>query len=457
MSLLARVAVAAACIALGVFYVVAANTHAERVNVSKARGDQSGYLWDAQNVYKNWHGEQPPIVLGERNRMPIYAAFLALVWDPAVTNDEYFVVGRRANVYLSLALVVLLACVLLWLLPRHGAVNLIGVFTFGYFIYKAGYTQSELLFYFFFFLTFLGCWGLLVSRPDRRAVGLSLLTGVLAAVSHLTKAAMLPFLAIFLGVFGLKALWQFFDRRRSGTGEPTRDLVRQTLMAVVFTAAFLAVLWPYISTSKRVFGHYFYNVATTFCVWYDNWAQASVGTRLHGDGVGWPTMPESELPSASRYWREHSIGQIAARIGHGLEDIVIRSYTTYGHFKYLTLYLAVLGALVLTRRSIMARMTWDQVWLAGFLAVYGFVFLLAIAFYEPISGTGTARFFLAHMLPLFYTATRIIGARGLRDVSWTLAGTRVTLAHFQWLVTGTLALDVVFGVWPRLMTTYGGF
>ena len=83
MNPLARVAVAAACIALGVFYVVAANTHAERVNVSKARGDQSGYLWDAQNVYKNWHGEQPPIVLGERNRMPIYAAFLALVWDPA--------------------------------------------------------------------------------------------------------------------------------------------------------------------------------------------------------------------------------------------------------------------------------------------------------------------------------------------------------------------------------------
>ena len=339
-----RAAVVAGCVGLAAFYVVAANTHAERVNLSKARGDQSGYLWDAQNVYKNWHGEQPPIVLGERNRMPVYAAFLALVWDPAQTNDEFFEVGRRANIYLSLGLVVLLAAVLLWLLPRHAAVNLSGVVVFGYFIYKAGYTQSELLFYFFFFLTFLGCWTLLVSSPDRGALGAALVTGALAGVSHLTKAAMLPFVAIFLGIFGVRALWIFMAARRTAPGNASRGLVRQTLTAVVFTAAFLAVLWPYISTSKRVFGHYFYNVATTFCVWYDNWAQASVGTRLHGDGVGWPTMPESELPSASRYWREHTIQQIATRIGNGLEDIVIRSYTTYGFFKYLTLYLAMLGA-----------------------------------------------------------------------------------------------------------------
>ncbi len=447
----------AVCIALGVFYVVAANTHAERVNLSKARGDQSGYLWDAQNVYKNWHGEQPPIVLGERNRMPVYAGFLALVWDPAQTNDEFFEVGRRANIYLSLGLVVLLACVLVVGLPRHAAVNLTGVVTFGYFVYKAGYTQSELLFYFFFFLTFLGCWRLLVSAPDRAALGVAAATGAFAGVSHLTKAAMLPFIGIFLGIFGVRALWQFASARRSAAGHATRGLAWQTLTAVVFTVAFLAVLWPYISTSKRVFGQYFYNVATTFCVWYDNWAQESVGTRLHGDGVGWPTMPESELPSASRYWREHTIGQIAARVANGLEDIVIRSYTTYGHFKYLTLYLAMLAALALTCRAVLASMARAHVWLAAFLTVYGVVYLLAIAFYEPISGTGTARFFLAHMLPFFYTATRITTAQPLRDVRWTLGGTPVTLAHLQWFVTATIALDVMFGVWPRLMTTYGGF
>ena len=113
--------------------------------------------------------------------------------------------------------------------------------------------------------------------------------------------------------------------------------------------------------------------------------------------------------------------------------------------------------MILTRRPILWRMARDHVWLAAFLAVYGVVYLLAVAFYEPISGTGTARFLLAHLLPLFYTANRIAGAPALRESRWTLAGTPVTLAHFQWLVTATIALDVMFGVWPRLMTTYGGF
>ena len=62
-----------ATIALSIFYVVAASEHGRRVNTSKARGDQSGYLWDAENVYANWQGRQPPVVIGERNRMPLYA------------------------------------------------------------------------------------------------------------------------------------------------------------------------------------------------------------------------------------------------------------------------------------------------------------------------------------------------------------------------------------------------
>lgn len=457
MTLVKSVAVAAGCLALAAFYVLAANEHAERINLSKARGDQSGYLWDAQNVYKNWHGEQPPIVIGERNRMPVYAGVLALVWDPNQTNDEFFEVGRRANIYLSLGLIALLGGTLLVLLPLHAAVNLTGVVAFGYFIFKAGYTQSELLFYFLFFLTFLGCWRLLSSDPGRRLFGTALVTGVLAAVSHLTKAAMAPFVAIFLGVHAGRSVWAFATARGSASPGATAALLRQTLTAVVVSAAFVGVLWPYLSTSKRVFGHYFYNVNSTFYVWYDNWPQASVGTRLHGDGVGWPTMPAADLPSASRYWREHSLGQITARIGRGLEDIALRSYTTYGYFKYLALYVAMLVALVVTRRQILIAMAKERAWLALFLATYGVVYILATAFYEPTSGTGTARFFLAHVLPFLYAATRIACAPALSTTGWTVGTTAVTLAHFQWLVTATIVLDVLFGVWPRLMTTYGGF
>ena len=63
---------------LTTFYATAAAEHGRRINTSKARGDQSGYLFDAENVYANWHGRRPPTVIGERNRMPVYAGYLAL-------------------------------------------------------------------------------------------------------------------------------------------------------------------------------------------------------------------------------------------------------------------------------------------------------------------------------------------------------------------------------------------
>ena len=120
-------------------------------------------------------------------------------------------------------------------------------------------------------------------------------------------------------------------------------------MAIVFAAAFFVVLWPYLSTSKRVFGHYFYNVNSTFYVWYDDWAHASVGTYSHGDGVGWPTMPESELPSAGRYLREHTAGQIASRIASGFEDMAIKSVQMYEYLPYLVMYLLALSIVLITR------------------------------------------------------------------------------------------------------------
>src|SRR5207302_5269504 len=94
----------------------------------------------------------------------------------------------------------------------------------------------------------------------------------------------------------------------------------------------------YLAANKRAFGSYFYNVNTTFYVWYDDWPQASTGTIKHGDGVGWPDMPVDELPSASRYWREHTIEQIARRVAGGFHDMFDRSYNTYWYLKYLTLY-----------------------------------------------------------------------------------------------------------------------
>ncbi len=227
--------------------------------------------------------------------------------------------------------------------------------------------------------------------------------------------------------------------------------------ALIVGAAFLLVLSPYIRTNKRAFGQYFYNVNTTFYMWYDDWPQASIGTIKHGDGVGWPAMPAEELPSAARYWREHSVSQIVARVGGGFWDMLDRSYNTYWYFKYVVLYLACVLALAVRARKELTAVIRRHVAAALFLLLYGAVYLLGIAFYAPVSGTGTTRFLIAHLTPLFFVLSSLLAASALRTTEWFVAGTRVTLQHFHLLVFVSLAFDIAFVIWPRLMNTYGGF
>src|SRR5207253_1393107 len=160
--------------------------------------DQSGYLGDAENVYANWHLRQPPVLIGDRNRMPLYAGYLALFYHRNLSDPAFFEVAKRANIYLSLALLFILGLIFFRELPPLPAANLTGIVGFGFFVFKAGYAQSELLFYFLLFITFLGCWHLLRGVSGWRAVAIAAGTGVAAALAQLTKAAMLPFVVIFL-------------------------------------------------------------------------------------------------------------------------------------------------------------------------------------------------------------------------------------------------------------------
>ena len=437
-------------VALAGFYLAGALAHATRVNTFKARGDQSGYLWDAENVYANWHGKQPAMLIGERNRMPLYAGFQALFYDPTISDADFFVVGKRRNIYLSLVLLFGLNLVLMRFLPPLPATNLLLIVAFGYFVFKAGYVQSELLFYFLFFVAFLFSFQMLGwNFETRRLVWRAVAAGGLAALAHLTKAAMLPLVGILLAVCAIDAL--------AGLRRYRREATRKILAATVVAAAFAGVLSPYLLSNKRNFGHYFYNVNTTFYLWYDDWPQASIGTIKHGDGVGWPAMPAEELPSASRYWREHTVGQIAARIADDLRDMVERSYKTYWYFSYLSLYLSFAAMLIVKERAAFGALVRTYPAVFAFLGLYAGVYLFGIAFYAPVSGTGTARFLIAHLLPLLFVLSLLFDRAPFRSAEWCVAGSRVKAQHFHLFISALLAFDLSFVIWPGLMTTYGGF
>ena len=135
--------------------------------------------------------------------------------------------------------------------------------------------------------------------------------------------------------------------------------------------------------------------------------------------------------------------------------MAVRSYRTYAYFKYIAWYLAMLAIVILSNTAAFTGLVRRNAALVAFLVLYGLSHLLLIAFYAPISGTGTTRFLIAHLTPFFYAASRYLSHP---EVARTTIGSGpVGVRHLQVLTGIVLAADVAFWIWPRVMTTYGGF
>ena len=437
--------------ALGWFYHAGATRHATEVNRIKAQGDQSAYLAEAKLVFANWTGRNQPPIIQPRNRMPLYPAFLAVFYDPAWSDDEFFVHAKSQTVWLSLGLVATLGMVLWVTLPPILATNVILIITFGVYIFKAGYTQSELLYYTFHFLTFVAMWRLLESPTLASSFGHALLVGGLAALAHLTKAAVLPLMAIFLVVYFVSEVLACVRNR---------NVVRfgwRSAAGLVSAVVFIGLLAPYLANSKKVHGQYFYNLNMSVLVWFDSWPQAGGVIATYGPD-GWPKGPKRLRPGPARYWREHTTTAIAARFANGFRDMLVGSYAMFWYLKFVAVYVLLALALMATTWRSFAEIVRRHRALAVFLALYAAFYLPATAFYEPTSGTGTTRFLMAHITPLMFTLSRYFAVTSLRDrPSWNICQVPVTATHMQLFVLGTVALDLTFTVWPRLMSTYGGF
>jgi hypothetical protein len=191
--------------------------------------------------------------------------------------------ASEIHIRLSLVLLAIVYVAAMRYLPPLPAFNMLLVVGFGYFIFKAGYTQAELPLYVFVFFTFLVFCHLLKTRRPWVSLVLAVVGGALGTVAHLTKASFLPLVGVLVAVLVTSEITRL--ARTVGFGESRSAALKEfgwrSAAAVLVVASFLAVMYPYISTSKRVFGHYFDNVNTTFYVWYDNWPLASWGTYRH--------------------------------------------------------------------------------------------------------------------------------------------------------------------------------
>lgn len=373
----------AAALLIVLLSIYAWEAHARRfaIPTPATQGDQDAYLAYARQM----HGTHFSAV-GERNRMPLFPFLLSFLDRDGPGEAEFLERAQAFNVNLSVG--VLVALYLLWRtrFPDYYSLALTGATAFGVFLHRAVLAQAEVLFYLLFFAAFLLMWRML--RAPR--LWLAVACGGVLALAQLTKASVLPAVILFVTISALKS-W-----RRP------RDL--GLLALVVLT--FLAVLAPYLQTSKRVFGRYFYNVNSTFYIWCDSWDEAKQWSDRHNDRTGWPAALPEEIPSASKYWREHSVAEIPRRFAVGLAWLSARNAKLFGWPKTLLLLAAVAGSLVARRwpvcRQLILRDPFVAIFVAGFFAGY----LLLYAWYMPISHD--SRFVVSLFLPAIFSLSTLI-------------------------------------------------
>ena len=359
-------------------------------NIDMGATDQSTYMEYARLLKAS--GYTYP---GDFNRMPVYPFLLSLVLRQAMPDPKFFIAAKYFNLFLSMFLLAGLAVLFYRRFRPLHALNLILIVAFTVFIYKAGWVQAELLFYFLTSCLFLLMWRLL----QRPSYAWSVTAGVVAGLAHLTKASIWPALLVF-GLFGLlRGSIQWVQWRRSPEPKaPARSTVRALLIVPLTVAVFLAVVFPYLRVSKRITGHFFYNVNSTFYFWYDSWGEAEAGTKAHGDRVGWPEMPADEIPSMAKYLREHTAGEMIERVMDGGRKVMNRVAHSYGYADYILVYGGLLSLAVVWKwpqvRSSLAENPFPVLFFLGYFPLY----TLLCFWYSPISAGN--RLILVPFVPL---------------------------------------------------------
>jgi hypothetical protein len=420
-------------------YVSLATYHARVQNQDMTKVDQGAYLSFAQAVYKSGFKDT-----GDRNRMPLYSFIQALFLNPHEHRQAQFTHGKQVNIVLSLVLLIILFGVISRFLTSSLTTNFILIAAFALYVFKAGYFQSELLFYFLSLVSFIMMTRILVSPSYK----LGLATGLVVALAQLTKASMLPMLTIFLGFYVLKMvliIWQMIKDDPLKRSSYLQQMSRQIGILLCVLICFLGVLYPYIRESKQKYGQYFYNVNSTFYIWYDDWGEVLRGTRAYGDRTGWPIMPAEDIPSFQKYIREHTPTQIEDRLFNGLRKQYENLSRPYTYFNYLAIYsILLLISSIIGAKKIFPLLQ-ENIVSIGFVSVNFVAYLLLYSWYVAINEG--YRFTLALFLPILFTC--MFALKYIFDQYGTISFKRYalkasTLLHvFNFVVLIFIMIDLV--------------
>jgi hypothetical protein len=431
-------------------YVAGACVQSFKVNKDMELADQSAYMLYAQGLkISNYE------YLGDRNRMPVYPLLLSLLYHRGLTYEQYFQKGKIFNILLSIVLLIILYWIFTFYLNKLASVTLLLIIAFTVFLFKAAYFQCELLFYFLNFCTFI----LFIHCLRKPKLWTAVSAGLIAALAYLTKASMLPSVACFIIFYAIiHIIMPFYNsnirRKIQESSSRQTPILKSLLILVAFLVVLLSTLYPYMSTSKKVFGRYLYNVNSTFYIWYDSWDEVVKGTRAHGDRVGWPPMPPEQIPSFGKFAREHTIPQVLKRLIYGLIIVIGNAIGGYGYAQYLVIYLLVcIVSIKSDYRGFKAFLKKDNNFIMLlYFASYFIIYYLLYAFYSPISPG--QRLQLSQYLPAMFVMFVFLSKFGFNYFSQTI-NLHFNMKVVHILVNCLLLLDIIFHIPSKILVFSG--
>jgi len=422
---------------VGYAYYHMATNHSRDVNDDPQFSDQNTYLLIAEKAFETNFQYK-----GDRNRTPLFPYLLALIYEPSLDQDAFFERGVQLNILLSLAMLLGIFLLSRVFIPTGQAALLTLIAASSVYVYKAGYVQPELLYFTLSFASFTLMTWMLV-RPS---LILGIATGAITALAYLAKASILPGLALFIVIFLLQRGFFWYTRWRKASGHQSwgAELRFGVLPLILVVVSFLALLFPYLQENKTIFGHYFYNVNSTFYIWYDSWDEVVSGTRSFGDTAGWPDMPPEEIPSLGKYLREHTLQQIADRLSRGgLSQINIIT-RPYSRFNYLAIYsLALLVFCLFNVRKTFAILR-EYAFLVLFCLTYFVGHLVLFAWYSPIANYHDARFTYSLFLPFLFSLFVALNKISERVRQIRLGSRSVHTKSLLWIVHGIVLLMILY-------------
>jgi hypothetical protein len=170
-------------------------------------------------------------------------------------------------------------------------------------------------------------------------------------------------------------------------------------------------------------------------------------------------MPADQIPTAAKYFAEHTPGQMSQRLFEGFLAIFVTTTKSYGYVLYFDiLFGSVLTlALINWRRTLAIIKKYPFVTL--FCAAFFSSYLLLYAWYWPISSGN--RFVLALFSPAMFTLGFVMYRLFDPQLALKIKQDSQQTVHLgqliNWTIFAILLLDGVIILTERIGTLYGGF